>query len=119
MDKPLEAIQTLVFMSVVVEFLLAIFRQFISKQASQLVVVVIGITLCFAYQVGIFTSLGLQTRYAFVDYLISGIIISQGSNALSELFKLRQNESAPLLSSRRASSSFLSRLYRSLKPRPR
>lgn len=89
MDKPIEAIQTLIFMSVVVELLLAIFQKFVSKQAGQLVVVLFGITLCFAYQVGIFTSLGLETNYPFVDYLISGIIISQGSNALSELFKLR------------------------------
>jgi len=89
LEKPIEAIQTLIFMSVVVELLLAIFQKFVSKQAGQLVVVLFGVALCFAYQVGIFTSLGLETRYPFVDYLISGIIISQGSNALSELFRLR------------------------------
>jgi hypothetical protein len=89
MDKPIEAIQTLIFMSVVVELLLAIFQKFVSKQAGHMVVVVFGIALCFAYQVGIFTSLGLVTQYPFVDYLISGIIISQGSNALSQLFTLR------------------------------
>ncbi len=119
MDRPLEAIQTLIFMSVVVELLLAIFRQFVSKQASQLVVVAFGVTLCFAYQVGIFTGLGMQTRYPFVDYLISGIIISQGSNALSELFKLRQNESAPLLSARHASPSLLTKLFKLFHLRPR
>jgi hypothetical protein len=54
-----------------------------------MVVVVFGVALCFAYQVGIFTSLGLATQYPFVDYLVSGIIISQGSNALSQLFTLR------------------------------
>ncbi|MGD0622400.1 MAG: hypothetical protein ABSA82_08070 [Thermacetogeniaceae bacterium] len=89
MDKPIEAIQTLIFMSVVVELLLAIFQKFVSKQAGHLVVILFGVALCFAYQVGIFTSLGLVTKYPFVDYLISGIIISQGSNALSQLFNLR------------------------------
>jgi hypothetical protein len=89
LDKPIEAIQILIFMSVVVELLLAIFQKFVSKQAGHLVVVVFGVALCFAYQVGIFTSLGLVTKYPFVDYLISGIIISQGSNALSQLFNLR------------------------------
>ncbi len=89
MDKPIEAIQALIFMSVVVELLLAIFQKFVSKQAGHLMVVVFGVALCFAYQVGIFTSLGLVTKYPFVDYLISGIIISQGSNALSQLFNLR------------------------------
>jgi hypothetical protein len=90
LDRPIEAIQTLIFMSVVVELLLAIFQKFVSKQAGDLAVVMFGVTLCFAYQVGIFTSLGLVTQYPFVDYLISGIIISQGSNALAQLFNLRQ-----------------------------
>ncbi len=97
MDKPIEAIQTLIFMSVVVELLLAIFRQFVSKQASQLVVVLFGIALCFSYRVGIFTSLGLETKYPIVDYIVSGIIISQGSNALSELFRLRHKESIQII----------------------
>jgi hypothetical protein len=88
--EPLEAIQTLIFMSVVVEALTAIFRHFISGRASEIVTIVVGITLCFAYNVGIFTILGLETKYPIVDYVISGIIISQGSHALSELFKLRQ-----------------------------
>jgi hypothetical protein len=87
--EPVEALQTLIFMSVVVEALTAIFRQFISNKASEFVTILVGITLCFAYNVGIFTILGMQTKYPFVDYIISGIIISQGSHALSELFKLR------------------------------
>ncbi len=87
---PLDALQTLVFMSVVVEALTAIFRQFISTRASEIVTILVGITLCFAYNVGIFSTLGLTTRYPLVDYIVSGIIISQGSHALSELFKLRQ-----------------------------
>jgi len=89
LDKPIEAIQTLIFMSVVVELLLAIFQKFVSRQAGHMVVILFGIALCFAYQVGIFTSLGLVTKYSFVDYIISGIIISQGSNVLSQLFSLR------------------------------
>jgi hypothetical protein len=90
MVQPLEALQTLIFMSVVVECLTAIFRQFVSKRAIELVSIAVGITLCCAYQVGIFVSLGLQTKYPLVDYLVSGIIISRGSHALSQLFKLRQ-----------------------------
>lgn len=88
--EPVEALQTLIFMSVVVEALTAIFRQFVSSKASEIVTILVGITLCFAYNVGIFTILGMETQYPFVDYIVSGIIISQGSNALSELFKLRQ-----------------------------
>lgn len=67
----------------------AIFRQVVGKRATQLVSMLVGITLCFAYRVGIFTGLGLRTKYPFVDYFVSGVLISQGSNALSELFKLR------------------------------
>lgn len=81
--------QTLIFMSVVVEALTAVFRRIAGNKATQLVSMLVGITLCFAYRVGIFTSLGMRTDYPFVDYFISGVLISQGSNALSELFKLR------------------------------
>jgi hypothetical protein len=87
--EPLDALQTLIFMSVVVEALTAIFRRFVSKKASELVTILVGITLCCAYEVGIFSSLGLTTSYPLVDYCVSGIIISQGSNALSGLFRLR------------------------------
>lgn len=89
MDAPLEALQTLIFMSVVVELLVAVFRQLISKRATQLVSIIAGVIICCAYEVGIFTSLGMTTKYPYVDYILSGIIISRGSNALSELFKLR------------------------------
>ncbi len=89
MEKPVEALQTLVFMSVVVEFLVAFFCRFVSKKGTEVVSVLVGIILCLAYEVGIFKSLGLETKYPLVDYLLSGIIISRGSNALSELFKLR------------------------------
>jgi len=89
LENPMEALQTLIFMSVVVEFLVAIFRHLVSKRATELVSILVGVTLCFAYEVGIFSSLGLRTKYPFIDYLFSGIIISRGSNALSELFKLR------------------------------
>lgn len=87
--EPLEALQTLIFMSVVVEALTAIFRRFVSKMASEIVTILVGITLCYAYEVGIFSGLGLTTSYPVVDYFVSGIIISQGSNALSGLFRLR------------------------------
>lgn len=81
--------QTLIFMSVVVEALTAVFRRIVGNRATQLISMLLGIGLCFAYRLGIFTSLGLHTDYPFVDYFISGVLISQGSNALSELFKLR------------------------------
>jgi large-conductance mechanosensitive channel len=90
LTTPLDALQTLTFMSVVVEFLTAIFRHFVSKRATEVVSIAVGVVLCCAYEVGIFMSLGLMTKYPYIDYIISGIIISRGSNALSELFKLRQ-----------------------------
>lgn len=65
--ESVEALQTLVFMSVVVEALTAIVRQFISNKASELVTMSVGITLCFAYKVGIFIMLGMQTDYPAVD----------------------------------------------------
>ncbi len=89
--QPLEAVQTLVFMSVVVESLVAVFRNFIfNGKILNLIAVVLGVTLCFAYSVGIFSTLGMETKYPVVDYFASGMIISQGSHALNELFKLRQ-----------------------------
>lgn len=82
----MEALQTLIFMSLVVEVIVAVFKKLVTDRSTQVVSVFIGITLCMSYEVGIFQSLGLESSFPWIDYVLSGIVISRGSNALSDLF---------------------------------
>ena len=47
-----------------------------------------GIVLAFLYQVNIFNSLlGLQSGSPFLDFLLSGFVISRGSNFVNDFVK--------------------------------
>ncbi|WP_366923528.1 hypothetical protein MFMK1_000425 [Metallumcola ferriviriculae] len=81
----MQVIEALIFMALVVEFLTTVFKKLVSDRYSQLVSMAIGMFLCTIYQVGIFAAMELETPYPIVDYILSGIIVSRGSNALYEL----------------------------------
>ncbi|MHB1125598.1 MAG: hypothetical protein ACYC2T_01365 [Bacillota bacterium] len=87
----MEAIQALVFMSIVVEFIVGVFKKLISDRYSQLVSMGVGVLLCITYRVGIFAAMGLITDYPIVDYVLSGIVVSRGSNALYDLVSKRKS----------------------------
>jgi len=80
-----QAIEALIFMALVVEFLTSVFKKLVTDRYSQLVSMAIGMFLCTVYQVGIFSAMELETPYPIVDYLLSGIIVSRGANTLYEL----------------------------------
>ncbi len=88
----MEALQGLIFMALVVEFLTAVFKNLISDRYTQIVSVSIGILLCTVYQLGIFSAMGLETNFLIVDYVLSGVIVSRGSNAVYELVGKRARE---------------------------
>ncbi|MBO8168654.1 MAG: hypothetical protein H0Z35_05630 [Thermoanaerobacteraceae bacterium] len=81
----MQALEGLIFLALVVEFLTTVFKRLVSDRNSQLVSMAIGILLCITYRLGIFAAVGLETPYPIIDYVLSGIIVSRGSNAIYDL----------------------------------
>ena len=61
---------------------------------SRLVAAVIGALLCVTTKIGILSNLEIQVKYQLIDYIITGIVISRGSNAVHDIISVfdKQNQ---------------------------
>jgi hypothetical protein len=55
---------------------------------SRIVAAVIGITVCITANIGILENLNISVSNLYIDYIITGIIISRGSNAVHDLISI-------------------------------
>jgi len=46
---------------------------------------IVGIILSWLTSVGLFSTLGIPVKYALVDYLLTGVIVSRGANIVHDL----------------------------------
>jgi len=84
----LEILNSIIILSVIIEFTNEIIKKAIpavSGVHSQKTAIIIGVMLCIATESGILTLLGVNLRYPLIDYIISGIILSRGSNVIHDL----------------------------------
>ena len=60
---------------------------------SRIVAAVIGILLCITTEIGILNKLHVTVDYVIIDYIVTGIVISRGSNAVHDIISVfdRQN----------------------------
>ncbi|NLZ93441.1 MAG: hypothetical protein GX922_05445 [Firmicutes bacterium] len=84
-----EALSTIVVLAIIVEFSTEIFKTIvpgIRGQYSRLVAILLGMILCVITRSGILASLNIQlVALPQIDYFITGLIISRGSNILHDL----------------------------------
>ena len=61
---------------------------------SRLVAAVLGALLCITTKIGILSNLEIQVKYQLIDYIITGIVISRGSNAVHDIISVfdKQNQ---------------------------
>lgn len=79
---------TLVLLAVVVEQVVTILKGAfpnIRDSYSQIAAMAIGIILCVSAQMGVLTELKVPVVYPFVDYVVTGLLISRGSNLIHDL----------------------------------
>lgn len=84
----LETLTTITVLAVVVEFATEIIKNLIPparKEFSKVVAIILGVVLCLSTSTGILNLFGLASSYPLADYLISGLIISRGSNIIHDL----------------------------------
>ena len=57
-------------------------------ETSRLVAASIGILLTLSTRIGILSNLNVELNYVIIDYIITGIAISRGSNAIHDIISI-------------------------------
>ncbi|MGI6364927.1 MAG: hypothetical protein ACOX2G_04160 [Bacillota bacterium] len=87
------AMATLVVLAILVEVCVDIVKSaipVIRGWKSQLTSIIVGVLLATATATGLLTSLGVRLSVPWIDYFLTGLIISRGSNFIHDLLtKLR------------------------------
>lgn len=81
---------TIILLAIVVEQVTNIIKSAfpaVQKQWCQVVAMVVGIALCLGTRVGILAELNIPVAYPVIDYVISGLLISRGSNLVHDMFQ--------------------------------
>lgn len=80
----------IVFLSIIIEGIITYVREFFVKgqfQWQMLISIIVGILVTAAYQVDIIALVGLQTPVPYLGSVLTGILISRGSNYIFDLIK--------------------------------
>lgn len=94
----IQSLSALIILAILVEITTNIIKGAIPQvkgPGSQIIALFIGITLAYATGLGILGQMNIPVRFGWVDNLLTGIIISRGSNAfhdLSQLVRDRKNQ---------------------------
>ncbi len=83
-----DTLTTFLVLAIIVEFSTEIFKNLLPPvrgQYSRLIAVLIGMILCLTTKSGILASFDIHPLYPQVDYLLTGLIISRGSNIIHDL----------------------------------
>ena len=64
---------------------------------SRLVAAAIGTLLCITTKIGILANLEIQINYHLIDYIITGIVISRGSNAVHDIISVFDNQNQKII----------------------
>jgi len=70
---------------------------FLKGNSSRFIAAAIGILICFYTNIGIFSRLQIVVNYEHIDYIITGIIISRGSNAVHDIISVFNKKNSQLL----------------------
>lgn len=87
-----ESLTTVVLLAIIVEVVTNAIKTTIpwvkggkKKNGSRLTAAIVGITLCITTHVGILHNLNIAISLDIIDYIITGIIISRGANAVHDI----------------------------------
>ncbi|MBS3937484.1 MAG: hypothetical protein KGZ50_02765 [Peptococcaceae bacterium] len=86
MELPL----TIVLLAIIVEQVTTVLKgafPVIRGNRAQAGSMVIGVILCLSTRVGLLQELSVPTIYPVVDYILTGLLISRGSNLLHDLLQ--------------------------------
>jgi len=98
-----ESLTTIVLLAVIVEVVTngikAVFPLIKgeNRNGSRLMAAIVGITLCITTGIGILHKLNINVRYDLIDFIITGIIISRGSNAVHDIISVFDKQKTKII----------------------
>ncbi|SJZ72682.1 hypothetical protein [Selenihalanaerobacter shriftii] len=89
----LQPLSTVLVLSVLVEMVTNTIKSILSIRGnkSRIIAIIVGVVLCLSTQIGILHKLNIAIYYDFIDYLLTGIIISRGSHAIHDISSMFKN----------------------------
>ena len=84
----LDALTTIFVLALMVEFSTEIIKGVFGarKGMGKALAILMGMILCVSTRTGLLQTFGLDILYPMMDYLLTGLIISRGSNIVHDLF---------------------------------
>lgn len=76
--------------AVVVETLVKYFKE-AARDKVLFATMFLGILIAYAMNLQAFTTMGIAVRHEAIDFILTGLLISRGSNVASDLFKIIRN----------------------------
>ena len=76
--------------AVVVETLVKYFKE-AARDKTLFATMSLGILIAYAMNLKAFTTMGIMVRHEAIDFILTGLLISRGSNVASDLFKIIRN----------------------------
>ena len=80
----------IVLMAIIVEGLITYLQQFIKMKKicwQMLISIIVGVFCTVAYEIDLFALFGMSTNIPFLGNILTGILISRGSNYIFDLIK--------------------------------
>ncbi len=94
-----ESLSTVILLAVIVEVVTngikAIFP-ILKGKSSRIVAAAIGILMCLSTNIGILSNLNIGIKYVLIDYIITGIVISRGSNAVHDIISVFEEQNGKI-----------------------
>lgn len=80
----------IISLSILIESIITYFKEFFvdgNFSFSMLLSVILGITIAIAYEIDLPKPLGINSKLLFIGNILTGIIISRGSNYIYDILK--------------------------------
>jgi len=86
---PINSLTAVIILSILVEFVTNVIKSILpiikKNGKSHMIAAVLGIVLCISTGVGILQSLDISINIAYIDYAVTGLVVSRGSNAVHDM----------------------------------
>ena len=98
-----ESLTSIILMSVIVEVVTNALKgllPFIKGEkgnGSRITAAIVGITICVSTKIGILDNFGIIVSHDLIDFIITGVIISRGSNALHDIISIFDERKAKIV----------------------
>ncbi|MFW5979736.1 MAG: hypothetical protein ACOCQ2_00060 [Halanaerobiales bacterium] len=92
-----DSLTIVIVLAVIVEIVTNVFKTIfplLKGSRSRIVAAFVGIIICISTNTGILYQLDIDITLRLIDYILTGIVISRGSNAIHDLISIfdRQNQ---------------------------